>query len=66
MKKYILIISAAIALNGFNSCSDKDLELLPPSADYAANIDTNDKLQKMLNGAYFSIGSSNAHLEAIC
>jgi len=60
MKKYILIISAALALINLNSCSDNELELLPPSADYAENINTEDKLQKMLNGAYYSIGSSSA------
>ena len=61
MKKYILIISAALALLNVAACSDKDLELLPPSADYAANINTEDKLQQMLNGAYFTIGSFNAY-----
>lgn len=61
MKKYILIISAALALINFSSCSERDLELLPPSADYAANINTQDKLQQMLNGAYFSIASSNVY-----
>lgn len=60
MKKYILIISAALALINLNSCSENELELLPPSADYVANINSEDKLQKMLNGAYFSIGSSSA------
>lgn len=60
MKKYILIISAALALINLNSCSDNELELLPPSADYAENINTEDKLQKMLNGSYYSIGSSSA------
>lgn len=60
MKKYILIISAALALINFNSCSENELELLPPSADYAENINTEDKLQQMLNGAYSSIGSSSA------
>ena len=61
MKKYILIISTVLALINFNSCSDNELELLPPSADYAENINTEDKLQKMLNGAYYSIGSVNAY-----
>ena len=61
MKKYILIITTALALINFNSCSDNELELLPPSAYYAENINTEDKLQKMLNGAYYSIGSVNAY-----
>ena len=61
MKKYILIISAALALINLNSCSENELELLPPSADYAENINTEDKLQKMLNGAYYSIGSVSAY-----
>lgn len=60
MKKYIIIISTALALINFSSCSERDLELLPPSADYAANINTQSKLQQMLNGAYFSIASSSA------
>lgn len=60
MKKYILIISFALALINFNSCSENELELLPPSADYAANITSEDKLQQMLNGAYFSIASVSA------
>lgn len=60
MKKYILIISAALALINLNSCSDNELELLPPSADYAETINTEDKLQSMLNGSYYTIGSSSA------
>lgn len=60
MKKYILIISAALALINLNSCSENELELLPPSGDYAENINTEDKLQKMLNGSYYSIGKSSA------
>lgn len=60
MKKYILIISTALALYSINSCSERDLELLPPSADYADNINTPQKLQQMLNGAYYSIGSVGA------
>lgn len=60
MKKYILIISAALALINLNSCSENELELLPLSADYNETITTEDKLQKMLNGAYYSIGSSSA------
>lgn len=60
MKKYILIISAALALINLNSCSENELELLPPSADYNETITTEDKLQQMLNGAYYSIGSSSA------
>ena len=60
MKKYILIISAALALINLNSCSENELELLPPSAFYAENINTEDNLQKMLNGTYYSIGSKSA------
>lgn len=60
MKKHILIISAALLLNFFNSCSERDLELLPPAADQITNINTEDKLQKMLNGSYLSISSASA------
>lgn len=60
MKKYILIITAALALNGFNSCSNRDLELLPPASDLIGTIDSQDQLQQILNGAYLSIGNSSA------
>ena len=43
MKKYIIIISTALALINSSSCSERDLELLPPSADYASNINTESK-----------------------
>lgn len=60
MKKYIIIISTALALINSSSCSERDLELLPPSADYASNINTESKLQQILTGAYFSVASSSA------
>lgn len=50
-----------MALYTTSSCSDKDLELLPPNADYAANIDNENKLQQILNGAYLSMASYNAY-----
>lgn len=60
MKKYILIISAALFLSVSNSCSDRDLELLPLQADEIASIDTEARLQQMLNGAYMNIASKSA------
>ncbi len=60
MKKYILIITAALALNGFNSCNERDLELMSPSGDLLETISSQEKLQQILNGAYLSMGSKSA------
>lgn len=54
------MISAALMLNVFNSCSDRDLELLPPDGDLLEAITSADKLQQFLNSAYLSMGNSNA------
>lgn len=47
-------------LNAFNSCSDRELVLLPPDGDLIEDITSQDKLQQILNNAYLSIGNSNA------
>lgn len=59
MKKYILIITALFLLNTNNSCSERDLDLFPPQADEIANINTEDQLQQILNGAYLTASSVN-------
>lgn len=59
MKKYILMVSAALLLNTVSSCREGDLDLSSASADQIENINSQDKLQKMLNSAYLSIGSLN-------
>lgn len=61
MKKYILIISTLLLINGFNSCSDRDLELLQPEADFITDINTETRMQQMLSGAYFSVASADAY-----
>lgn len=61
MKKYILIISTLLLINGFNSCSDRDLELLQPEADFITDINSETRMQQMLSGAYFSIASADAY-----
>lgn len=58
MKKYFLIISSLFFLAASNSCSESDLELYPPSLDELNSVDTEAKMQQLLNGAYFSIGST--------
>ena len=60
MKKYILIISTLLLLTGFNSCSERDLDLLQPEADFISDINSVERMQMMLNGAYFSVASADA------
>ncbi|WP_027377068.1 RagB/SusD family nutrient uptake outer membrane protein [Kaistella palustris] len=57
MKKYFLIISTLFFLFSTQSCSDRDLELFPPSLDDITDIATEAKLQQLLNGAYMTMGS---------
>jgi len=61
MKKYFLIISSLFFLSAANSCSERDLELFPPNLDEVNSIDSEAKLQQLLNGAYLSIASSNVY-----
>ncbi|WP_285269471.1 RagB/SusD family nutrient uptake outer membrane protein [Kaistella rhinocerotis] len=60
MKKYLIILSSALVFFTSNSCSNRDLELLPPDQDSLNEINTPTKLQQLLNGAYLSISSANA------
>ncbi|WP_379967882.1 RagB/SusD family nutrient uptake outer membrane protein [Epilithonimonas sp. UC225_85] len=60
MKKVFLLISTLFVLSVSNSCSENELELTSPTSDGIESIDTEDKLQKFLNGAYLSVGSVNA------
>lgn len=59
MKKYLLIISTLALLVSGNSCSERDLELFPPTLDEITNINTGAKLQQMLNGAYLTMSSTS-------
>lgn len=60
MKKYIILMSAALLLNSFNACSERDLELFSPSSDLITSLSNETELQKMLNGSYLNISSANA------
>jgi len=62
MKKYFIIITSILAFITSNSCSDNDLVLYPPYNDdlETVNINTEEKLQQVLNSAYLSTSSSNA------
>lgn len=60
MKKYFLIISSLLLM--FNSCSDRELDLKAQSVDDMASVPlTEEKIQMLLNGAYFSMGSASAY-----
>lgn len=61
MKKYILIISTLALLFAGNSCSERDLDLFPPSLDEIEGINTEAKLQQILNGGYLSISSTSIY-----
>lgn len=60
MKKVFLLISSLVLLSIGNSCSENELELTSPTSDALESIDSEDKLQKFLNGAYLNLGSVNA------
>lgn len=61
MKKYFIIISTLLLLFSSSYCSERDLDLYPPSLDDIEDINTEAKLQQFLNNAYFSIASVKAH-----
>ena len=49
MKKILIIISSLLVIASSNSCSERELDLYPPSLDDIQEINTEDKLQKFLN-----------------
>lgn len=59
MKKVFLLISSLVLLSITNSCSESELDLVDPNSDAIENIDSEDKLQKFLNGAYLNVASVN-------
>ena len=61
MKKYFLIITCFLLFFAHNSCSERDLDLFPPDKDELTAIDSEAKLQMLLNGAYISVASSNVY-----
>lgn len=60
MKKYFYIIASLFFLSLSNACSEKELELFPAASDDLQDINTEDKLQKFLNGGYLTLASVNA------
>lgn len=59
MKKYIFIISTILLIVFSNSCSERDLELIPPQQDEITNVNSEMQLQMLLNGGYLSITSAD-------
>lgn len=59
MKKYFLILSTLLFLFVHNSCSERDLDLFPPDKDEIDAVNTEAKLQQLLNGSYLTMASSN-------
>lgn len=58
MKKYIIVISSFfLLLSTASSCSDSELELYPATGDDVV-INTKEKLQSILNGAYLNIATA--------
>ena len=60
MKKYFLILSSLFVLAS-TSCSQSELELNPPYADGFEAINTEERLQSFLNGAYLNVSSAGAY-----
>lgn len=60
MKKFLILISSLLVISASNSCSDRELELYPPSQDDIQDIDSEDKLQKFVNAGYLTMGSVSA------
>lgn len=61
MKKYFYIVASCMVLIVSNACSEKELDLFPPSSDDIEDINTEDKLQKFLNGGYLTMASVDAY-----
>ncbi len=61
MKKYFLIITTLLLFFVSNSCREKDLEMFPPNLDEITKVDTEGKLQQLLNGGYLSIASTSVY-----
>ena len=45
----------------FNSCSENELDIYPPTSDDIADIDTEEKLQQFLNSGYLTIASTSSY-----
>lgn len=50
-----------MVLAGSNSCSERELDLYPPSQDDIQEINSEDKLQKFLNAGYLTMGSVSGY-----
>jgi hypothetical protein len=60
MKKILITVLAVFSLQTMNSCSNDELEITPRYLDTLESIDTEDKLQQFLNGAYLRTTNVNA------
>lgn len=60
MKKILLTVLAVFSLQFMNSCSDEELDIVPSYLDTLDSIDTEEKLQQFLNGAYLRTTSVSA------
>lgn len=49
-----------MVISASNSCSERELDLFPPSLDDIEEINTEVKLQQFLNSGYLTLGSVNA------
>ncbi len=59
MKKFLILISSLLIIGSSNSCSERELDLYPPSLDDIKEINSEDKLQKFLNSGYLTMASVN-------
>lgn len=60
MKKVLIAILAVFSMQFMNSCSEDDLDIKPTYLDTLDSIDTEEKLQMFLNGAYLRTTSASA------
>ncbi|SMC70937.1 RagB/SusD family nutrient uptake outer membrane protein [Moheibacter sediminis] len=61
MKKFLIILLALFATQIMTSCSEDELDIKPEYLDNLDTIDTEEKLQMFLNGAYLSITNVQAY-----
>lgn len=61
MKKFFLILSSIVIISASNSCRNSELNLTDPLGDKFESINTEDKLQQFLNGAYLNLGYVSAY-----
>jgi hypothetical protein len=60
MKKIFIAVLAVFSMQFMNSCSDEELDIVPAYLDTLDTIDSEDKMQMFLNGAYLRATSASA------